>query len=200
MKDTSELQHLAIAEAGKIAALNGDHRSALKQYRDAMRLAVSAKSPEVFFRHYLEASLESLELMNDFESVLEYCNRAIAHYAAYPPKHTLAVLDLASTHQRKAAALIKSNCAQEARAELKQALTLAAQVGADMKLSKLLNTWLERGLTITPERILAEQRRLRYFSVRADTIGFVPAAVPTTQENDQNGSAEEGTKCSTIAS
>ena len=73
------IAHLQIAETGKLAALRGDHRTALGHYREAIRIAVGSGAPEVFFRHYLEATLESLELSEAFDDVLAYCDRAIAH-------------------------------------------------------------------------------------------------------------------------
>ena len=52
--------HLGIAEAGKVHALAGRHPEALRHYREAIRLAVSSKAPEIFFRHYSQCVLESL--------------------------------------------------------------------------------------------------------------------------------------------
>src|SRR5215212_2230092 len=77
--------HLGIAEQGKVHALKGDHGSALTHYREAIRMAVSSGAPEVFFRHYMECTLESLERMGSLREVLEYCDRAIAHYAELMP-------------------------------------------------------------------------------------------------------------------
>ena len=175
MTDASVLHHVALAESGKVLALRGDHIGALEKYREAMNSTLAAKAPEVFFRHYLEAALESLEMMRDFDSVLQYCDKAIQHYAARPPAHELATLDLASVHQRRAVMLLKLGRIADAQAALAEALAIAVQVNANLELSKVLSGWLARGLTVTPERLLAEQRRLRYFSVRADTLRSTPA-------------------------
>jgi tetratricopeptide (TPR) repeat protein len=168
MTMTDAMRHLQMAEVGKLAALRGDHVTALGHYRDAMRLAVAGGAPEVFFRHYLEATLESLELMNAFDNVLEYCDRAIRHYAEHPPEHEIAWLDLASIHQRRGAVLLKSGNRAEARAAFACAVELANRIGASLELAQLVLGWLTRGLVVSTERLLVEQRRLRYFSIRAD--------------------------------
>lgn len=163
-------QHLALAEQGKLAALRGDHQAALEQYRQAIKIVVQTRAPEVFFRHYLEASLESLELMGALDDVLSYCDKAVAHYDANPPLNQLAKLDLASIHQRRGVVLLKRGERDLAKVALGQALQCARDAEAQLELSQLLHTWLTKGLTITPDRVLREQRRLRYFSVRADAL------------------------------
>lgn len=157
-------QHLAAAETGKRAAQRGEHRAALGHYREAMRLAVSMKAPEVFFRHYLESALESLELMEAYDNVLEYCDRAVLHYELNPPAHEVATLDLATIHQRRGVVLLKSGRGQEAREALAKALETGSRIGATLPLARALLGWLARGLTVSSDRIVSEQRRLHYFS------------------------------------
>lgn len=199
MSDKVPIEHLTVAEVGKTAALRGDFSVALNQYREAMRLAIACGAPEVFFRHYLEATLEALELMGEYSSVLEYCERAIGHYESHPPSSKMAVWDLASTYQRKAVALVKSSRLKDANSALTVALSLADSVGIKLELSLLLRSWIARSLTITPERVLTEQRRLRYFSVRNDTIGLTRHTQSVSTESDAHAS-EKGSQCSTIAS
>ena len=206
MSDTSARQfdaHVSLAESGKAAALRGDHANALLRYRDAMRLAAEQHAPEVFRRHYLEISLESLELLEEFDPVIEYCDRAIAHYAAHPPQSDLASLDLASIHQRKGVVLMKMegtpsrrsgrpegtapsrsgrpegtapsrsgrpDARDAARQSLAQAIEIGERIGARLELARLLHGWIARGFVIQADRILREQRRLRYFSVRSETM------------------------------
>lgn len=159
-------EHLRLAEDGNTAALRGDHRTALTRYREAIRLAVQHGAPEVFFRCYMEATLESLELMEEFASVIEYCDRAVAHYAERAPAHDVAWLDLASIHQRKGAVLMKMGDHDAARGELETALAIAARIGAKLELSRLLHGWIARSFFVSRDRITQEQRRLHYFSVR----------------------------------
>jgi tetratricopeptide (TPR) repeat protein len=175
------IAHLQIAESGKLAALRGDHRTALGHYREAIRLAVGSGAPEVFFRHYLEATLESLELSEAYDDVLAYCDRAIEHYAANPPAHVLAELDLASIHQRRGVVLLKRSEVAPARAALEQAVAGAARIGVRFELAERVLDWIRRGLAVTVPRLLAEQRRLHYFSVRPDTVGLVPPTSPASE-------------------
>ena len=181
------MRHFQVAEAGRAAALRGDHKAALTQYREAMRIAVSMSAPEVFFRHYLEATLESLELMKAYDNVLEYCDRAILHYEANPPQHDVARLDLASIHQRRGAVLFKSGKVDQARAALTRAVELADSIGAELQLARLVLGWMSRGLAISNERLLSEQRRLHYFSIRGDSSDVsargTAFAVPQREEN-----------------
>jgi len=175
------IAHLQIAESGKLAALRGDHRTALGHYRAAIRLAVGSGAPEVFFRHYLEATLESLELSEAYDDVLAYCDRAIEHYAANPPAHVLAELDLATIHQRRGVVLLKRSEVAPARAALEQAVAGAARIGVRFELAERVLDWIRRGLAVTVPRLLAEQRRLHYFSVRPDTVGLVPPTSPASE-------------------
>ena len=67
--------HLGIAEAGKLLAIKGRHREALHRYREALRLAHSARAPQLFGRHYLQCVLESLEHLSDHPNVREIPGR-----------------------------------------------------------------------------------------------------------------------------
>ena len=175
MSETRQFDaHVRLAEAGKAAALRGDHANALLRYRDAMRLAAEQQAPAVLRRHYLEISLESLELIEEFDSVLEYCDRAIAHYAEHPPQSDVASLDLATIHQRKGAVLMKTGAREAATRAFGQAIEIGTRIGARLELARLLQGWIARGLVVSADRITREQRRVRYFSVRSDTMG--PAA------------------------
>ncbi|MCP4699105.1 MAG: peptidylprolyl isomerase [Gammaproteobacteria bacterium] len=166
--------HLGIAEQGKLYALEGNHQMALMYYRYAMHLAVQAKDPEIFFRHYLECVIETLEQTESYSEVLEYCDKAIAHYASLEeeqgPLDDLARRDLAHIHQRKGVVLLKSGRKEEARVPFRQALELLKTLKQELPLSKTLLRWLESGLHIEPRRILVEQERSKYFSIRADTV------------------------------
>lgn len=172
--------HVGLTEQGKLHALAGDHRAALAHYREAMAVAVRAGEPEVFFRHNLECSLESLELMGALDEVVGYCDRAIAHYHERPPAHALATRDLAHIHQRRGVALLKRGERAAARPDLEASLRL--QPGG-MPLAAALLRWLSAGLHFDVARIVAEQHRHRSFSVRRDTVAperaiQLPASAP----------------------
>lgn len=159
--------HVGLTEQGKLHALAGDHRAALAHYREAMAMAVRAGEPEVFFRHNLECALESLELMGAYDEVLAYCDKALALYRERPPSHDVAVRDLAHVHQRRGVVLLKRGDREAARLALAEAARL--QPGG-MPLAATLLRWIAGNLHLDAARILAEQHRHKFFSVRRDTV------------------------------
>ena len=64
--------HLALAESGREKALRHEHTEALRLYREAMKLAVAAGAPEVFFRYYTQCVLESLERTASYDEVIAF--------------------------------------------------------------------------------------------------------------------------------
>jgi tetratricopeptide (TPR) repeat protein len=162
--------HMGIAEQGKLYALEGNHARALHYYRTAMQLTVQAGDPEIFFRHYLECVMESLEQTGSLADVLAYCDKAIALYAERPPPNPVAVADLASIHQRRGVILLKLGEVAEARAAFRNALAVAQGAGRALALAQTLQRWLDAGFHVDPARVLAEQKRTEYFSVRRDTV------------------------------
>lgn len=162
--------HLGIAEQGKSHAVDGEHVLALTYYREAMRMAVHAEEPEIYFRHYLECTLESLELMSSYGEVLEYCDRAVAHYDEHPPEHALARRDLASIYERRGAVLLKAGEAAAACDALRRAVDLVRRDGGTLPLAGKLLGWAARGLRVDTARVTSEQQRHGYFAVRPDTV------------------------------
>lgn len=162
--------HMGIAEQGKAYALAGNHTLALAYYRHAMHMAVRAKEPEVFFRHYLECIIESLEHMGAYQEVLEYCAKAIQFYAEHPPPNPLALKDLVHVYERQGAVLLKQGEKEQAALAFEQAMVLLKGSGGVSPLIQNLLRWIKTGMHIEPRRVLAEQQRARYFSVRRDTV------------------------------
>ena len=162
--------HVGIAEQGKLYALQGDHARALHYYRVAMRLTVEAGGPEIFFRHYLDCVMESLEHMGAYAEVLAYCDKAIALYDERPPPNEMAVLDLATIHLRRGVVLLKSGDKDEARAACERAVAVCRGARLTMPLAQTLLRWLRASFHIDVARVISEQRRARYFTVRPDTV------------------------------
>lgn len=160
--------HYGIAEAGKVHAVAGRHDEALRHYREAMRLAVEGGAEEVFFRHYTQCVLESLERLGHFDEVLAFCERAEGHYEANPPPHELAVLDRATHWERRGAVLLQADRGDEARDALEQAVSLAGK--GRLPLAETLLGWVRRGLRVDARRLRAEQERREYFVVRKDSL------------------------------
>jgi tetratricopeptide (TPR) repeat protein len=159
--------HLGIAEAGKMHALARRHAEALRHYREAMRLAVAAKAPEVFFRHYLQCTLESLEQMESYAEVIRFCAEAEAHYERTGHPLALHRRDHAAILERLGLVRLKAG-ADGAEDALRRAVALAGP-GA-LPLAEETLGWLARRLTPTPARIAEAQRRRRYFTVRPGQV------------------------------
>ena len=65
--------HYRIAEKGKMHALDKNHKEALRHYREAMRLTQKQADSEVFFQHYGQCVMESLELSGAYDEVISFC-------------------------------------------------------------------------------------------------------------------------------
>jgi tetratricopeptide (TPR) repeat protein len=162
--------HLGIAEQGKLYALEGDHPRALFYYRWAMQMAVAAGDPEVFFRHYLECVVESLERMSAFAEVVDYCEKAIELHRKNPEPDPVALRDLAHLHQRLGIVRLKGGDRDGARESLRAALAVLAGSGQALPLAASLLRWVELGLHLDRSRIEAELEKARYFSVREEAV------------------------------
>ncbi|MEX1364406.1 MAG: peptidylprolyl isomerase [Nannocystaceae bacterium] len=160
--------HVGIAEQGKLHAIDGRHGEALRHYREAMRLAVQGDAPDVFFRHYTQCVLESLEAMEAWDEILEFCDRAEAHYEHNPPPNPLARLDLASIRERRAVVLLHREQIELAREALEQALNDLPPTA--LPLARTLHRWLGSGLRVDPRRLRQEQVRHHYFVVRREGV------------------------------
>ena len=162
--------HMGIAEQGKLYALENNHQLALLYYRTAINMTVSAKDPEIFFRHYLECSLESMEHLGMLEEVLNYCDQALELYKNNPPPNEFARMDFVYIHQKKAVILMKLGKKKEAIEFFNKALELAKQEKAKLPLTLTLLRWLRGGYFIEAARITAEQYKEAYFNVQKDTV------------------------------
>ena len=173
----SPMLHVGVAEQGKLHALQGDHETALAYYRIAMDMAVRAADPEIFFRHYLECVLESLEHMGAFPEILEYCDKALALFENEANRERATPHERAHVHLRRGVILLKSGAAKEARAALSAAAALLPEQSPDAGLARTLLAWVDRGYSIDARRIAEEQRRAGYFSVRREVVDAGRAVV-----------------------
>jgi tetratricopeptide (TPR) repeat protein len=166
--------HMGLAEQGKLHALAAEHKLAMLYYREAIRMATSQGAPEVFFRHYLECLLESLERTGAWREVVVYCDRALEHHATLKPvdaeQAAFIRYDQAHLQQRRGAVLYKLGLNDAAREALQAAFSLARAGGFQLPLAEALYNWVVRGYRTDERRIVAEQERFQYFSVRPDTV------------------------------
>jgi len=162
--------HMGVAEQGKIYAVDGDHQTALLYYRRAMHMTIQDGDEEWFFRHYLECMIETLEVLESYSEVLEYCDKAIALYATKPPEDPISIRDLAHIHQRRGIILLKTGDNENAKSDLRESIRLTKAQGQKMPLADRVLRWLDSGLKVDKSRILAEQKRELYFTVRRDNV------------------------------
>ena len=162
------LLHLAVAEHGKLCLLKGDTREALRHFREAIRLCVSAKAPEVFFRHYTQCVLEALEKAGNLAEVIEYCREAEAHYAGLALDDAFHRKDRGAIAERLGVACARLGDRDDAVAALQRAAAIAGP--GVLPLAEDLLAWLRRGYVVSAERIAQLQKTHRYFVVRPDSI------------------------------
>ena len=172
---TGHMIHMGIAEAGKVAALKNDHGEALRHYREALRRAQVTKAPEVFFRHYTQCVLESLEQSGAYAEVIDFCDRALAHFEQLDAPLAIHKRDRASTLERLAINHLKAGDVDAARARLEDALQDAAR--DDLPLARTVLDWLRRGMAPQPRRVSELQKKHNYFTVRPDQVN-ADAALP----------------------
>lgn len=164
----SHALHTGIAEAGKLYAVSGEHMEALRHYREALKLARAARAPEVFFRHYTQCVLESLERTGSHDEVIEFCENALRHFDAIEKPLSLHLRDQAATLERLALNLIKSGRVDEARAPLEKAVALVDR--ADIPVARAVLDWLRRGMLPQARRIRDLQTKYGYFTVTGDRV------------------------------
>jgi hypothetical protein len=170
VEGSAAMLHVGVAEQGKLHALDGDHENALAYYRVAMEMAVRAAHPEIFFRHYLECMLESLEHVGSYPEILDYCEKALALLESESNRDNVTPHELAHVHLRRGVVLLKSGTPTGARDALAAAAALFGGKGPGATLALTLIGWIDHGYRIETNRVIAEQRRARYFSVRPDAV------------------------------
>ena len=163
--------HMGIAEQGKVYALAGKHALALQYYRHAIHMAVQAGDPEIFFRHYLECVMESLEQMGAHVEVLAYCEKAVAFYGEHPPTNLLEQRDLAHVYERQGAVLLKSGDKEGAAAAFEQAL-MALQREVWPRRQVLYLIWRQPWMSVSRDTYIARMLAL----VGWETLPVVSAA------------------------
>ena len=160
--------HLGVAEQGKLHLLDGRHGEALRHFREAIRIAVSARAPEIYFRHYTQCVLESLELSGDYDEIISFCRDADAYYAAIDTSEPLLAKDHGALLERLGVALLLSDRREEAAEALRRACGIAGR--GVLPLAESLTQWLDRGLSVPGPVLRQAQRRHLYFVIRPETV------------------------------
>ena len=160
--------HLGIAERGKLHALEGHHSEALRHYREALRMSQQDPSSHIFFQHYTQCVMESLELSGAHAEVISYCEKVCAHFAEHPTDHPQGRRQHAAMLERWAIQLIRQGESAESRSLLEEAQQLVGR-GTHPLTDALLN-WVQRGYAISPQQLQQAQERHQYFVVRRELV------------------------------
>lgn len=170
MKENKPNLHLQIAENGKVLALKGDYKEALRHYKEAMRMCQTADNSEVFLQHYSLCAMESLELMEAHEEIITFCDKSIDFLTPKKAERSDEWFRkyIASLWERKGIQYIYLDEKSEAIEALDAALNEAANL--PLPLSKELLNWLRRGYAVTPKQVRELQNRHHYFTVRKENV------------------------------
>ncbi len=165
--ETQKMLHIRIAERGKMHALDQNYKEALRHYKEALRLVQSQKDSELFFQHYSQCVMESLEQSGANDEVISFCE----NYRAFlDSKETN---DLVQKH--KSFVCERQGIQHLLKDETEAALVLLLEAKENSRKHKqpiteqLLN-WLQRGYQISKQQIHNLQKKHNYFIVRQELI------------------------------
>ena len=159
--------HLGIAERGKLYAIEGNYKEALRHYREAIRMTQQQRDSEIFFQHYSQCVMEALELSGAHDEVINYCEKFIAFLDEKEDSELLAKYYAAILEKMAIQYLLKED-KREALQILKLAQSKTGK-GKHLLTDELLN-WVQRGFTISKKQIMDLQKKHNYFIVRKDKI------------------------------
>jgi len=159
--------HYRIAERGKMHALDKNYKEALRHYKEAMKMSQQEKDSELFFQHYSQCVMETLELSGAHDQVIEFCE----NYRAFLQEKEQDVL------VRKHNAFVSERQAIQhiLREEQEEAKTLLQDIQKDLGKGKQPITdellgWLQRGYKVNREQLTRLQKKHNYFIVRKESV------------------------------
>jgi tetratricopeptide (TPR) repeat protein len=172
--------HLGIAEKGKIYAVQGDHKEALRHYKEAIKMTQGQEMGEMFFQHYMQCTLESLELMGAHAEVLNYCEKLLELLNTKEDSEFIAKYKT-ETWQRMAIQYLHKDDPETAREYLMK-ITKEAGSGKQ-KIADILLNWINRRYKITKKQIFDLQKENRYYIVDKNNLKpeiaiELPQAIP----------------------
>lgn len=162
--------HYGVAEKGKVFALQGNHKEALRHYKEALRMCQALPNADLFFQHYSMCAMESLELSESYEEVIAFCDKCIEFLESKDELKDNPVFEkyLASIMERQAIQFLFLGEKQEAAAIFKEVQNRMGKTA--MPLTNDLLGWTQRGYTISPAQIRDLQKKHKYFSVRKENV------------------------------
>jgi len=179
-KDTTYMLHLGIAEKGKMYAVQGNHKEALRHYKEAIKMTQGQEMGETFFQHYMQCTLESLELMGAYDDVLNYCEKFLELLNTKEESDFISKYKT-DTWQRMAFQYLHKDDPETAL-EYLTAITKEAGRGK-LKMADTLFNWINRRYNLTKKQILDLQNENHYFIVNKNNLKpeiaiELPQAIP----------------------
>ena len=159
--------HLGVAERGKMYFLEGNHKEAMRHFQEAINMSRKNASSDVFFQHYTQCVMESMELSGHHEEVISYCEKLSEFLKEKDMTHDVIKKNFATARERMAVQYLLQGDKTEATQHFEEA---AKTMHNKMPLSVELLGWLKRGYNISEKQIRDAQSKHKYFIVRKDTV------------------------------
>lgn len=159
--------HYRIAERGKMHALDKNYAEALRHYKEALKLTQKQQDSELFFQHYSQCVMESLELSGAYDQVISFCENYRA-FLQEKSQDALVRKHNAFVSERQAIQHILREEPEEAKDLL---LKIQKDIGKGRQpiTDELLN-WLLRGYKIKSDQLRNLQKKHNYFIVRKESV------------------------------
>ncbi|AUC76459.1 hypothetical protein [Olleya sp. Bg11-27] len=162
--------HYNIAEQGKLYATQGNHKEALRHYKEALRMSQQIPQADIFFQHYSQCAMESLEQMKSYLEVITFCDKCIAFMETKEnlQEHSIFMKYLASLWERKGIQYLYLNEKEDAIIAFENAIAIIKP--HKIPLAQELYNWCKRGYTISQQQIESLNKKHHYYTVRKDSI------------------------------
>jgi tetratricopeptide (TPR) repeat protein len=171
--------HYGVAEKGKLWALDGNYKEALRYYKEALRMCQTVPNADIFFQHYSLCAMEALELMGAYNEVIDFCNKCLDFLEAKAELTGNAMADKfkASLWERMGIQYVFIGEQEEALAAFKNAAQIFDK--ACLPISQEIMQWMVRGYRIQHNQIKNLQLKHGYFAVRKDSVNeSIAVALP----------------------
>ena len=161
------LLHLGIAEKGKMFALQGNHKEALRHYKEAIKMTQGQEKGDIFFQLYMQYTLESLELMGAYDEVLSYCETLLS-FLEGKDNNEIIIKYKAETWQRMAIQYIYKEDHESAKEYLM--FVKKETGGPKLPIAERVLDWINRRYNITKKQLTDLQKEHKYFIVTKENI------------------------------
>jgi tetratricopeptide (TPR) repeat protein len=166
MSETKYMLHLGIAEKGKIYCLQGNYKQALRHFKEAIRMTQNQPNGDVFFQHYSQCVMETLELSGANDEVLSYCEKFLDFLDEKEEQTPLTAAYRNVILEKMAIQYVMKNEKGEALEILKQINTKDIH----LPVTKELLNWVSRGYAISHKQIKDLLKKHLYYIIRPDKI------------------------------